>query len=55
MNEEPSQKPAKGYGRRSKLFWAVVYLIAAVIVYGIIYLVFIHKSGGSSGGGGFNY
>jgi hypothetical protein len=30
--------------------------VAAIVVYGLIYLLFIHKGGGgSSSGGGFNY
>lgn len=46
---EESTKPTKGYGKHSKMYWAVVYLVVAVIVYGLIYLLFIHKSGGTSG------
>lgn len=45
-----TDKPTKGYGKRSKSQWVIIYVIAAIIVYGIIYLVFIRKSGGSSGG-----
>jgi len=41
MDEEPAKKPTKGYGKHSKMFWVVAYLIAAVIVYGLIYLLFI--------------
>lgn len=46
------QKPSKGYGKRPMWQWVVIYLIVAVIVYGLIYLLFIHK-GGSSGGSGY--
>jgi hypothetical protein len=53
MPEESSNTPKKGYGKHSKKYWAVVYLIVAVVVYGLVYLLFIHKSGSSSGG--FSY
>lgn len=45
------QKPSKGYGKRPVWQWVVIYLVIAIVVYGIIYLVFIHKSGstGTSG------
>ncbi len=46
MNEEPSKKPSKGYGKHSRRYWIVVYVIAAVIIYGLIYLFFIRKGGG---------
>ena len=42
-------KPSKGYGKRSKTQWIVIYVVAAVIIYGIIYLLFIRKSGSSGG------
>jgi hypothetical protein len=44
-----NQEPAKGYGKRPKWQWAVIYLIVAIVVYGLIYLLFIRKSGGSGG------
>jgi preprotein translocase subunit SecG len=44
-----------GYGKHSKKYWLMVYLVAAIIVYGLIYLIFIHKSGSGGGGGSFNY
>lgn len=48
-NQE-NQAPQKsgGYGKRPIWQWVVIYLIVAVIVYGLIYLLFIHK-GGSTG------
>ena len=48
--EEPEspQKPTKGYGKRPVWQWVVIYIIIAVVVYGLIYLLFIHKSGGPS-------
>jgi hypothetical protein len=49
---EASEKPKKGYGKRPVWQWVLIYIIAAIIIYGLIYLLFIHKSGGS---GGLNY
>jgi hypothetical protein len=50
---EPSKdstprKKTKGYGKRPLKQWVAIYVIIAVIVYGLIYLLFIHK--GSGGG-----
>jgi len=53
MSDEPSQKPTGHYGGHSKKFWFGIYLVAAIIVYGLIYVLFIHKSGGSSGSFGY--
>jgi hypothetical protein len=47
---EQPQKPSKSYGKRPMWQWVVIYLIVAVIVYGLIYLLFIHKSGSTGGG-----
>ncbi len=49
--EQTPQKPSKGYGKRPVWQWVVIYLIVAVVVYGLIYLLFIHKGGGTGGGG----
>ena len=43
-----SQQNDRGYGRRWKK-WLVIYLVAAVLIYGLIYLIL--QSGGGSGGG----
>ena len=54
MAEQPSpapQKPTKGYGKRPVWQWVVIYIIVAIIVYGLIYLLFIHKSGAGSSSG----
>lgn len=53
MAEQISDKPAKGYGKHSKMYWILVYLAVAIVVYGLIYFLFIHKSG--TGTGGYNY
>jgi hypothetical protein len=51
QDPQPSQKPSKGYGKRPMWQWILLYVVVAIIVYGVIYLVFIHKSGGTSTGG----
>lgn len=51
MDEKPSQQPIKGYGKHSKTYWIVLYLIVAAIVYGLIFILLIHKGG--SGGYGY--
>lgn len=53
-NQE-NQTPQKSgsYGKRPVWQWVVIYLIAAIIVYGIIYLVFFHKGGGSTSTTGY--
>lgn len=61
INQEPvmqpensaPQKPSKGYGKRPVWQWVLIYVVVAIIVYGLVYLLFIHKSGstpGTSGG-----
>jgi uncharacterized membrane protein len=52
MSDEPVQKPPKGYGKRSAKQWILIYVVAAIIIYGLIYLLFFHKSGS---GGGYSY
>jgi hypothetical protein len=54
VDGKSTQNPSKGYGKHSKKYWLVVYLIVAVVVYGLIYLAFMHK-GGSSSGSSFKY
>jgi flagellar basal body-associated protein FliL len=44
-NKEQDEPQSKSYGKHSIWWWLVVYLIAAVIVYGIIYLVFFNHMG----------
>ncbi len=51
QDTQPSQKPSKGYGKRPKWQWILLYVVVAIIVYGLIYLIFIHKSGSTSTGG----
>ncbi|HVX48441.1 MAG TPA: hypothetical protein VHA05_03750 [Candidatus Saccharimonadales bacterium] len=48
--EKQPEKSTKGYGKRPVWQWVVLYLIIAIVVYGLIYFIFIHK--GSSGGSG---
>ncbi len=49
-NNQPEQKPAKGgYGKRPLWQWILIYVVIAIVVYGLIYVIFIHKSSGSGG------
>ena len=46
---EPTEsKPAKGYGKRPTWQWVVIYIIVAIVLYGLAYLIFFHKSGTTS-------
>lgn len=49
QNQAP-QKPSKGYGKRPVWQWVLIYVVIAIVVYGLIYLLFIHKSGSTGGG-----
>lgn len=55
-NQQPKQPAkSKSYGKRPVWQWVLIYVIIAIIVYGLIYLLFIHKGGSSGGGGGYGY
>ena len=47
-SEPTEQKPTKAYGKRPVWQWVVIYLIVAIVVYGLAYLIFFHKSGGGA-------
>jgi flagellar basal body-associated protein FliL len=47
-DQQTPQKPNKGYGKRPVWQWVLIYVVIAIVVYGLIYLLFIHK--GSSTG-----
>jgi hypothetical protein len=47
QKQSQEQKPSKGYGKRPIWQWVLLYVVIAIIVYGLIYLLFIHKSGSS--------
>jgi hypothetical protein len=52
QNQQTSpQKPSKGYGKRPVWQWVLIYVVIAIVVYGLVYFLFIHKSGstGTSG------
>ncbi len=51
--QKPAKDHAKGYGKRPMWQWILLYVVVAIVVYGLIYLIFIHKSGSS--GGGYTY
>lgn len=48
--DKPEKKPTKGYGKRPTWQWVLIYVVVAVVVYGLIYYFFI-KDGNSNGGG----
>lgn len=45
--QQPDKGYGKGYGKRSMKQWIVIYLILAIVVYGLAYLIFFRKSGGT--------
>lgn len=52
QNTQPSkQKPTKGYGKRPLWQWILLYVVVAIVLYGLVYLLFFHKGNG----GGYNY
>jgi hypothetical protein len=46
QDSKPEQKPSKGYGKRPVWQWVLIYVVVAIVVYGLIYLLFIKDSGG---------
>jgi len=55
MDETPQQAPntpGKGYGKRPLWQWVLLYIVIAIVVYGLVYLLFFNDSGT---GGGLNY
>jgi hypothetical protein len=46
---QPSKQPTKGYGKRPVWQWVLLYVILAIIFYGLFYLAFIHKAGVTTG------
>lgn len=52
-NKNPG-KPGGSYGKRPTWQWILLYIVAAAVVYGLIYYFFI-KGNGSSGGSGLSY
>jgi len=51
----PPQAPKEGYGKRPMWQWVVLYLVIAIVLYGLIYFIFFHHSTSSTGSGGFGY
>ena len=52
QNNQTPQKSG-GYGKRPVWQWVVIYLVIAIILYGLIYLIFFHKGSGSSSTTGY--
>lgn len=50
---EEKQKPQKGYGKRPMWQWILLYVVVAIIVYGLVYFIFIHKTGTSGSSTGY--
>jgi hypothetical protein len=49
-SSKPNQPTkGKGYGKRPLWQWVLLYIVAAIVVYGLIYLLFFQKSGVSGG------
>jgi len=47
---QPEQnKPTKGYGKRPVWQWVLIYVVVAIVVYGLVYYIFFHKGTGGSG------
>jgi hypothetical protein len=53
-NQEKTSNPAGKYGKRPLRFWVLLYIVIAIIVYGIIYLIFFRHTK-SNGSGGYSY
>ncbi len=41
----PKQPTKGGYGKRPVWQWVLIYVVLAVIVYGVIYFIWIRKTG----------
>ncbi|HSX43718.1 MAG TPA: hypothetical protein VLE69_00245 [Candidatus Saccharimonadales bacterium] len=54
-SESPQTPKKGGYGKRPMWQWVLLYVVVAIVVYGLIYFLFIHKSGSSGSSGGLNY
>ena len=53
-DQQPKKKPTKGYGKRPTWQWVLIYVVIAIVVYGLIYYILI-KDGNNSGGGSLGY
>ncbi len=49
----PADKPKGAYGKRPLWQWVVIYLVIAVIVYFIVYLIWFHKKSASGASTGY--
>ena len=55
MEPDKQVTPKKGYSKLKPWQWVVIYIVVAVIVYGLIYLLFIHKGGTTASGSSSGY
>ena len=49
MPETPTKQPSKGYGKRPVWQWVLIYVVVAIVVYGLIYLLLFRGGSGSGG------
>jgi hypothetical protein len=49
MEPQDNQNSPKGYGKRPVWQWVVIYLIVAVIAYGLVYMLFLRDGSGTGG------
>lgn len=52
MNDQQSSDQSTGYGKRPAWQWVLIYVVGAIIVYGLIYYLFLRDTGGNTPGGG---
>ena len=53
MDEDSSKAPKKSYGKRPLWQWLVIYVVAAAVIYTLVYFIWIHKSGSTGTGTGY--
>jgi hypothetical protein len=48
QDQDSPDKPKKGYGKRPLWQWVLLYVVLAIILYGLVYYIFIRKTGSTS-------
>ncbi len=41
-SNQPDSKPTKGYGKRSRGQWILIYVVVAIVVYGVAFVAYKH-------------
>jgi hypothetical protein len=49
-SQNTTQPQSGGYGKRPAWQWIVIYIVVAIVVYGLVYYFFLRDKGGGSGG-----